>query len=85
MDEHDDDEDDWNGGGGRQVGGGCDTIQTLISLYRFVWLIVTRRVRHLSGLLIDCDFQGIQRRCKLQPQYSLQCTCGHPQAAHVYA
>ena len=46
---------------------------------------VCRCGRHLSGLLIDCDFQGIQRRCKLQPQHSLQCICGHPQAAHVYA
>ena len=45
------------------IGGGSGSkfpgqILLAVSFYRLVWLIVTRSVRHLSCLLVDCDFQG---------------------------
>ena len=45
------------------IGGGSGSkfpgqVLLAVSFYRFVWLIVTRGVRHLSCLLVDCDFQG---------------------------
>ena len=44
----------WRGSGSKFP----SQILLAVSFYRFVWLIVTRSVRHLSGLLVDCDFQG---------------------------
>ena len=59
--------------------------QPLVQFYRVVWLIVTRRVRHLGGCLIVYEFEGMQRRGESQSQYSQCCSCRNPQAAHRHA